>query len=183
MREIRIHGRGGQGSLVLAQLLAIAAFKDGKHSQAFPFLGGGGDRKGKPIQAFCRLDDKPIRLRSRVHHPDYVIVQDATILGEVDVASGLRENGIILVNTEKPLSSIRAGKNAKTLVVPASRVAQEILGRPIGNTALLGAFAAATGEVTVEAASQAVKERLGGQLGEKNALVVQRSYEMLRGGE
>jgi pyruvate ferredoxin oxidoreductase gamma subunit len=112
-----------------------------------------------------------------------VIVQDATILGEVDVASGLRENGTILVNTEKPLSSIHAGKNAKTLVVPASRVAQEILGRPIANTALLGAFAAATGELTVEAASQAVKERLGGQLGEKNALVVQRSYEMLRGGE
>jgi len=181
MKEIRIHGRGGQGSLVLAQLLAIAAFKDGKYSQAFPFLGGGGDRKGKPIQAFCRLDDKSIRLRSRVHHPDYVIVQDATILGEVDVVSGIKENGIILVNTERALPRINVEKNAKVLVVPASRIAQEILGRPIGNTALLGAFAAATGELTVKAASEAVKERLGGQLGEKNALVVQRSYQMVRG--
>ncbi len=181
MKEIRIHGRGGQGSLVLAQLLAIAAFKDGKYSQAFPFLGGGGDRKGKPIQAFCRLDDKPIRLRSRVHHPDYVIVQDVTILGEVDVVSGIKEKGIIVVNTEKALSRINVESDAKVLVVPASRIAQEILGRPIGNTALLGAFAAATGELTVEAVSEAVKERLGGRLGEKNALVVQRSYQTVKG--
>jgi pyruvate ferredoxin oxidoreductase gamma subunit len=181
MKEIRIHGRGGQGSLVLAQLLAIAAFKDGKYCQAFPFLGGGGDRKGKPIQAFCRLDDKPIRLRSRVHHPDYVIVQDVTILGEVDVVSGIKETGIILVNTERALSRINVESDAKVLVVPASRIAQEILGRPIGNTALLGAFAAATGELTVEAASEAVKERLGGRLGEKNALVVQRSYQTVKG--
>ena len=183
MKEIRIHGRGGQGSLVLAQLFAIAAFKDGKYSQAFPFLGGGGDRKGKPIQAFCRLDDKPIRLRSRVHHPDYVIVQDATILGEVDVASGIKENGMILVNTEKALPNIHVEKKVKVLAVPASRVAQEILGRPIGNTALLGAFAAVTGELTMEAASDAVRERLGRQLGEKNAVVVQRSFEMVRGKE
>jgi pyruvate ferredoxin oxidoreductase gamma subunit len=180
MKEIRIHGRGGQGSLVLAQLLAIAAFKDGKHSQAFPFLGGGGDRKGKPIQAFCRLDDKTIRLRSKVHHPDYVIVQDATILGEVDVASGLREGGLILISTEKDLLKIDGGEGLNVVAFPAGRVAQEILGRPIGNTALLGAFAAVTGELTVEAASDAVRERLGGELGEKNALVVRKSYEMLR---
>ena len=180
MKEIRIHGRGGQGSLVLAQFLAIAAFNDGRYSQAFPFLGGGGDRKGKPIQAFCRLDDKPIRLRSKVHHPDYVIVQDATILGEVDIASGLKENGVILINTEKELPEIEVGKNVKVVAVPATKIAQEILGRPIGNTALLGAFAAVTGELTMKAVTEAVKERLGGQLGEKNSLVVQRIYEMLR---
>lgn len=180
MKEIRIHGRGGQGSLVLAQFLAIAASKDGKYSQAFPFLGGGGDRKGKPIQAFCRLDDRPIRLRSKVHHPDYVIVQDATILGEVDIASGLREDGVILINTEKELPRVEVGENARVVAIPASRVAQEMLGRPIGNTALLGAFAAITGELTMDAVSEAVRQRLGGQLGEKNVLVVQRVYEMLK---
>lgn len=101
MKEICIHGRGGQGSLVLAQLMAIAALKDGKYGQAFPFLGGGGERRGKPIMAFCRLSDQPIRLRSRVSEPDYVIVQDATILSELDVAEGLKDDGVILVNTDK----------------------------------------------------------------------------------
>ncbi len=180
MREIRVHGRGGQGSLVLAQLLAIAAFKDGKYSQAFPFLGGGGDRKGKPIQAFCRLDDKPIRIRSKVHHPHYVIVQDTSILGEVDIAAGLMEDGLILVNTEKALPPMEGGQKARVVAIAASRVAEEILGRPIGNTALLGAFAAVTGELTMDAVSEAVRERLGGQLGEKNVLVAQKSYEMMR---
>ena len=90
MKEISIHGRGGQGSLVLAQFMAIAALEDGKYGQAFPFLGGGGERRGKPIMAFCRLSNRPIRLRSRVSKADYVILQDVTILGEVDVAAGLK---------------------------------------------------------------------------------------------
>ena len=93
MKEISIHGRGGQGSLVLAQFMAIAALEDGKYGQAFPFLGGGGERRGKPIMAFCRLSDKPIRLRSRVSKADYVILQDVTILGEVDVAAGIETGG------------------------------------------------------------------------------------------
>ena len=103
MKEIRIHGRGGQGSLVLAQFMAIAALEDGKYGQAFPYLGGGGERRGKPIVAFCRLSDRPIRVRSRIYEPDYVIVQDATILREVDVEEGLKPDGIVLINTEKTL--------------------------------------------------------------------------------
>ena len=181
MKEIRIHGRGGQGSLLLAQFLAIAAFKDGKYSQAFPFLGGGGDRKGKPIQAFCRLDNRPIRIRSKVHHPDYVIVQDATILGEVEVAAGLREGGVILINTEEELPPMDVGQSVRVVAIPATRIAQEILGRPIGNTALLGAFAAVTGELSMEAVSQAVGERLGGQLGKRNVEVARRTYDMVKG--
>ena len=104
MKEIRIHGRGGQGSLVLAQFMAIAALEDGKYGQAFPFLGGGGERRGKPIVAFCRLSDQTIRLRSRVNEPDYVIVQDTTILDELDVAEGLKDGGMILVNTAKDVA-------------------------------------------------------------------------------
>ncbi len=100
MKEIRIHGRGGQGSLVLAQFMAIAALEDEKYGQAFPFLGGGGERRGKPIMAFCRLSDRPIRIRSRITEPDYVIVQDATILDEVDVEEGLKPGGMILINTD-----------------------------------------------------------------------------------
>ena len=92
MIETRIHGRGGQGSLVLAQFLAIAALEDDKYGQAFPFLGGGGERRGKPIMAYFRLAQQPIRIRSRITEPDYVIVQDATIIGETDVEEGLKNN-------------------------------------------------------------------------------------------
>jgi pyruvate ferredoxin oxidoreductase gamma subunit len=166
--------------LVLAQFLAIAAFKDGKYSQAFPFLGGGGDRKGKPIQAFCRIDDRPVRIRSKVHHPDYVIVQDATILGEVEVAAGLRKDGLILINTEKELTPMDLTEGVTVRAIPATRMAQQMLGRPIANTALLGAFAAATGELSMEAVIDAVRERLGGQLGEQNVEVVRRSYEVAK---
>lgn len=182
MKEIRIHGRGGQGSLVLAQFLAIGAFKDGRYSQAFPFLGGGGERKGKPIQAFCRFDDRPIRLRSQVRHPDYVIVQDATLLQEVDVASDLKEGGLILVNSSRELPQLDLGNEVRVIPFPASRIAQEILGSPIANTALLGAFAAATDELTLEAICGAIKERLGGHLGEENARVARRSYVMVKEG-
>ena len=107
MKEIRIHGRGGQGSLVLAQFMAIAALEDGKYGQAFPYLGGGGERRGKPIVAFCRLSDRPIRVRSRIYEPDYVIVQDATILGEIDVEEGLKPDGMVLINTERSVGDLK----------------------------------------------------------------------------
>lgn len=102
MREIRIHGRGGQGSVTATELLAVAAFEDGKYSQAFPAFGV--ERRGAPVMAFVRLNDKPIRLRSQIYEPDYVIVQDATLVDVVNVAAGARQDGIILINTEKNLN-------------------------------------------------------------------------------
>jgi len=180
MREVRIHGRGGQGSLVLAQLMAIAAIEDGKYGQAFPFLGGGGERRGKAIMAFCRLDDKPIRIRCRVDEPDCVIVQDPTILREVDVKSGLKDAGIILVNSDKyPRELQLSGTSYQVFTIFADELARGILGRPIINTALLGAFAGITKELTLQAALNAVLNRFPGDLGEKNALIVEESYRRM----
>ncbi len=180
MKEIRIHGRGGQGSLVLAQFMAIAALEDGKYGQAFPFLGGGGERRGKAIMAYCRLDDSPIRIRCRVDEPDCVIVQDPTILEEVQVESGLKENGIILVNTDKLPQEMGFSKPASRIfTIFADDLARKILGRPIINTALLGAFAGITKDLTLEAVTSAVMNRFPGDLGEKNALIARESYRMM----
>ena len=175
MKEIRIHGRGGQGSLVLAQFMAIAALEDGKYGQAFPFLGGGGERRGKPIVAFCRLSDRPIRTRSQVHAPDYVIVQDATIISEVDVAEGLKQTGSILINTDKSVADLGLEKS-NAVTISADELARRILGRPIINTALLGTFAGFSRELSLEAALNAVRSKFPGELGEKNAQVVEESY-------
>ena len=181
MKEISIHGRGGQGSLVLAQFMAIAALEDGKYGQAFPFLGGGGERRGKPIMAFCRLSDKPIRLRSRISKADYVILQDVTILGEVDVAAGLKPGGMLLINTDKRAEDLGLKGDLKVFTFSADELARKVLGRPIMNTALLGAFAAMTGELSLEATLKAVQSKFPGALGEKNARVVEQSYQMLKG--
>lgn len=181
MKEISIHGRGGQGSLVLAQFMAIAALEDGKYGQAFPFLGGGGERRGKPIMAFCRLSDRPIRLRNRVSKADYVILQDVTILGEVDVAAGAKPGGMILVNTDRSPASLMLSGDFRVLSFSADELAREILGRPIMNTALLGAFAAMTGELSLDSTLKAVRSKFPGTLGEKNARVVEKSYQMLQG--
>jgi pyruvate ferredoxin oxidoreductase gamma subunit len=178
MKEIRIHGRGGQGSLVLAQFMAIAALEDNKYGQAFPFLGGGGERRGKPIMAFCRLDDQPIRVRSRITDPDYVIVQDATILDEVDVEEGLKADGLVMINTDKDVSQLGL-KTQNALTTSAEELARRVLGRPIINTALLGTFAALSKELSLESVLKAVRSKFPGELGEKNARVVTESYRQV----
>lgn len=179
MKEICIHGRGGQGSLVLAQFMAIAALEDGKYGQAFPFLGAGGERRGKPIVAFCRLSEEPILPRCRVSEPDYVIVQDATILGEVSVLNGLKPGGAVLINSRKRIDELALPSNGSLRIFcfSAEDLAQSILGRPIMNTALLGAFAALTHELSLEAVLQAVHRKFPGTVGERNAQIVKASYE------
>ena len=182
MKEIRIHGRGGQGSLVLAQFMAIAALEDNKYGQAFPFLGGGGERRGKPIMAFCRISNQPIRIRSRVAEPDYVIVQDATIMRELDVTEGLKKDGLILMNTDLDFSQWGLEKSPfRVFSVSGEALARRILGRPIINTALLGAFAAVTRELSLKAAVSAVRSKFPGEIGEKNATVVEESYHQTKG--
>ena len=161
--------------MVLAQFMAIAALEDGKYGQAFPFLGGGGERRGKPIMAFCRLSDNPIRVRSHIHEPDYVIVQDATILSEVDIEQGLKPDGKLLINTDKDLHVLGL-KNPNAYTISADDLARRILGRPIINTALLGTFAGLSNELSLEAVLKAVRSKFPGELGEKNAQVVEESY-------
>ena len=180
MKEISIHGRGGQGSLVLAQLMAIAALEDGKYGQAFPFLGGGGERRGKPIIAFCRLSNRPIRLRSRVNEPDYVIVQDSTILNELYIARGLKDDGLIIVNSDRSIEKLGFKGSFQVINFSADNIARQILGRPLMNTALLGAFAAVTQELSLDASIKAVRSKFSGQLGEKNVQIVRESYNRLR---
>ena len=177
LREIRIHGRGGQGSLVLAQFIAIAALEEGKFSQAFPFLGAGGERRGKAIQAFARIDDRFIRLRSRVHEPDYVIVQDPTILSEMNVLEGLKERGTVLINTEKSLSPPEREGFIRWVEVPASKIALKVLGRPLMNAALLGAFSVATQEISLPSIEKAIQRRFPGEVGLQNVEIARKAYQ------
>jgi len=175
MKEVRIHGRGGQGSVVMAELLARAAFEDGKEAQAFPYLGGGGERRGAPVQAFVRISDQPIRLRCKVHHPDYVIVQDASLAEVVDLREGLLPGAVVIVNSEEPAASFPWAEGLEVHTVPATRIAMEIFDRPLVNSAMMGAFAA-TGEVSLDGVRQAWRERFPGRVGEQNIQAAEKAY-------
>jgi pyruvate ferredoxin oxidoreductase gamma subunit len=176
--QIRLHGRGGQGSVTAAELLATAAFDDGHESQAFPAFGV--ERRGAPVQAFCRISDKPIRLRSQVAHPDFVIVQDTTLLGVVDVTAGLKPGGTILLNTELSPEALGMKGDFKVITVPATKIAMEILGRPITNTSIMGAFAAASGLISLKAIEKNILGRFKGELGEKNVKCAHQAYELVK---
>ncbi len=177
MKEIRIHGRGGQGSVVTAELLASAAFKDGLYSQAFPFLGAG-ERRGAPVQAFCRIDDQPIELKCQITEPGYLLLQDPSVTDVVDVFAGLQDGGMVLVNTSKPPEELGFNNDLFDIYYfPATEVAMEVLNRPIMNTAMIGAFAAITGELRLESIKEAIKEKFPGQQGEKNALAAEKAFE------
>jgi pyruvate ferredoxin oxidoreductase gamma subunit len=178
MKEIRIHGRGGQGSVTAAELLAVAAFEDGKYSQAFPSFGV--ERRGAPVTAFTRIDDKPIRIRSQIYEPDYVIVQDVTLVDVVDVAGGIKEDGLIIINTEMEAKRFEPDIPARVMTIDATKIAMEVIGRPIVNTVLLGAFAGATGEIRLESIKKAVGERFGGAVGEKNIAAVDAAYQAMK---
>ncbi len=177
MKEVRIHGRGGQGSVTAAELLAIAAFEDGKYSQAFPFFGV--ERRGAPVTAFTRLSDEKIRLRSQIYEPDYVIVQDATLIGAVDVTAGLKPGGIVIVNSEKSTDEIGIDTKIDVRTIDATGIALEIFGRPIVNTTLLGAFAGATGEISIESINKSVLARFPGKVGELNVQAAEKAYALL----
>jgi pyruvate ferredoxin oxidoreductase gamma subunit len=180
VKEIRLHGRGGQGVVTAAELIAIAAYADGKEVQAFPFFGS--ERMGAPVASFVRIAEpgERIRVHSQVYHPNYVIVQDPTLIGRVDVVSGLRPDGLVIVNTEKSPSELSLKVKGKVVTFPATDLALEILGKPIPNTALLGVFAAITGEVTLQAVEKAIHERFTEDLLERNLKVAKRAYEKMR---
>ena len=179
LRELRIHGRGGQGSVTAAELIATAAFKSGVYSQAFPAFGV--ERRGAPVQAFVRFSDEKIRLRSQIYEPDYIVVQDSSLIADVNVFGGMKEGGIALVNTEKDtVPGVPPG--VKLITIDATSVALEILGLPITNTTLMGAFAAATGEIELAALEEALRERFSGSLAEKNIAAARKAYEMVKGG-
>ncbi len=174
MIEIRFHGRGGQGVVTAADLLAMSAFYDEKFCQAFPAFGV--ERRGAPVLAFVRIDDKPVRRRNQIARPDYVVVQDSTLLDVIDVSLGLKEGGTIIVNTSKAASEIKLDSDSTVYTVDGTKIALEVLGRPIVNTVMLGIFSGITGEVSIEGVKRAVEKRFSGKLLEKNMKAVEIAY-------
>lgn len=160
--------------MLAAELLAVAAFEDGRYGQAFPVFGG--ERRGAPVQAFVRLADEQIRLRTYIREPDYLIIQDLSLLELVDVTQGLKPGGTIIANSDGPKVA-RWPDSAKVYTVPALQIANEVLGKPFLNPAMLGAFAAASDEVRLESIQKAFLKHFPGELGEKNARAVQIAYE------
>jgi pyruvate ferredoxin oxidoreductase gamma subunit len=183
LKEIRVHGRGGQGSVTAADVLAHAAFLEGKWVQAIPYFGA--ERRGAPVKAFARISDEPILVHSQVYSPDYVIVLDPMIHKFVDVTEGLKKDGTIIVNTtKKPEATGFQGYNVAT--VDATGIALElnllVSGLPVVNTSILGAFARATDEVELASVLKAIKETWSGSAGEKNAKAAELAYERLTRG-
>jgi pyruvate ferredoxin oxidoreductase gamma subunit len=180
LRELRIHGRGGQGSVTAAELIAIAAFEGGIYVQAFPAFGV--ERRGAPVQAFVRFDDKKIRKRSQVYEPDYIIVQDSTLIKDVNVFLGVKKGGIVIVNTEKA-PDYKVPDGIKLITIDATSIALKALGLPITNTTLLGAFAAATGEIQFSALENALRHRFSGDMATKNIEAARQAFAAVKGAK
>lgn len=181
MFQVRIHGRGGQGVVTGAEMLSIAAFLGGRHAQAFPSFGS--ERTGAPVVAFCRMDDKEIRLREPIMRPDAIIIQDPTLLHQVDVFSGLKKNGYILINTTRTFAELGLGEFAKDfkperlLTVPASELAMKHVRRAVPNVPLLGAFAALCGLISLDAVQRAIDEKFKGPVALGNKAAAAEAYK------
>jgi len=159
-------------------LIAVAAFAGGVYSQAFPAFGV--ERRGAPVQAFVRFDDRKIRLSSQVYEPDYIIVQDSTLISDVNVFHGVKPGGVVIVNTEKPLAA-QVPPGVKVITLDATSIALKHLGVPITNTTLMGAFAAASGEIDFAALEEAIRGRFTGEMAEKNVAAAREAYAIVKG--
>ena len=162
------------------ELIGFAAFSDGKYAQTFPTFGS--ERMGSPVTAFVRIDDRPIRIRTPIYHPDYVIVQDSTLLATEPVMEGLKPGGLVIVNTKKGPGELGLSLDSHVRTIPAADLALEILGRPIVNTTILGAFAAASGTITMEGIRKAIEHRFPRELAEKNLKAAKRGYDFIKEG-
>lgn len=182
MFQVRIHGRGGQGVVTAAELLAQAAFIEGRHAQAFPSFGS--ERTGAPVVAFARIAETPIRVREPVMMPDAIIVQDETLFHAIDVLNGLSPSGAVIINTTHTLAELGLSEFASTKIrfvtVPATQLAMEHLGKPVPNAVLLGAFAAFTNAVSLDAVTRAISERFSNKLATGNASAATAAFEIVR---
>jgi len=181
MLQVRFHGRGGQGVVTAAEMLSIAAFEQGRHAQAFPSFGS--ERTGAPVVAFCRIDDREIRLREPIVAPDVLIVQDATLLHQVDVFQGLRPDGYVLINSRRSFEELGLGdlvrrfRPERLTCVPASEIAKRHIGRPLPNAALLGGFAALSGLIRLDAVVHAIRDKFTGKVAESNVAAATASFD------
>jgi pyruvate ferredoxin oxidoreductase gamma subunit len=184
MFQVRIHGRGGQGVVTAAEMLSVAAFLEGRHAQAFPSFGS--ERTGAPVVAFCRIDDKEIRLREPVMQPDALIIQDPTLLFQVDVFSGLKQDGYMLINTNRSFDALGIGEFVKgwhherLCTVPATELAFKHVGRAVPNVPLLGGFAAVSGMIQLESVVEAIRQRFSGKLADGNVAAAREAHEIVR---
>jgi len=177
-QEVRWHGRGGQGAWTASELLAKAAVHEGKYIQSFPEFGP--ERMGAPLRAFTRISDKPINLHCAIYTPNVAVVLDPTLLKAVPVAEGLPEDGILVVNTRESPAEVRKQLNLtgrKVWTIPATDIAVKIIGRPITNTAMLGAVARAVTIVSLESIEKAIKARFPLKIAEKNVQVIKTAYK------
>lgn len=172
MFQVRIHGRGGQGVVSAAEMLSIAAFEENRHSQAVPSFGS--ERMGAPVVAYVRIDDREIELREPVLEPDLLIVQDPTLFNAIDVFTGLKETGYLLINSSRSIAELGIEDATRRLpeghvsTVPATEIALKHVKRPTPNTVLLGAFTALSDQIQIDSVCQAIVHRFPGKIGEMN---------------
>ena len=180
MFQVRVHGRGGQGVVSAAEMLSRAAFDEGRYAQAFPSFGS--ERMGAPVMAFCRIDTREIRLREPVMQPDALIIQDPTLLHQVDLFNGLASDGFILINSTRSADELGIGEfvrgfgQDRLCTVPASEFALKHTGRPMPNAALLGGFAAITALLRLDSVAKAIREKFPGKVGEANVAAAEAAY-------
>jgi len=183
MFQVRIHGRGGQGVVSGAEMLSIAAFLEGRHAQAFPSFGS--ERMGAPVMAFCRIDDDEIQLREPVIEPDALIIQDPTLLHQVDLFKGLHAEGYILINSTRTFEELGLGEFARRFhhfrlaTVPATELALKHVGRPLPNAALLGGFAAITGQIELASVIAAIRDRFPEKLAAANVAAATEAFGLV----
>lgn len=184
MLQVRIHGRGGQGVVTGAELLSVAAFDEGRFAQAFPSFGS--ERTGAPVVAFCRIDDQPIRLREPIMQPDVIIIQDPTLLHQVDVFQGLTRDGYILINSTRGFVDLGLGdfiadrRPERLCTVPATELAMKHVGRPVPNAALLGGFAALSGLISLNAVCKAIEEKFPAKVASANVAAAGAAYDYVQ---
>lgn len=181
MIQIRFHGRGGQGVVTAAEILSLAAFQDGRFAQAFPSFGS--ERMGAPVLAYCRIDKVPIRSREPVSQPDVLLIQDSTLLHQVDVFAGLSSQAIVIINSTRNVDALHLTdfviqhSGVQLYMLPASDLAMKHLGRPFANIGIVAGYAALTGEITKASVNQAIKEKFPGGMGELNVAVAAEVYD------
>jgi pyruvate ferredoxin oxidoreductase gamma subunit len=184
MFQVRIHGRGGQGVVTAAEMLSIAAFEEGRHAQAFPSFGS--ERTGAPVVAFCRIADQEIRLREPIMAPDAIIIQDPTLLHQVDVFAGLKKDGYILINTTKTFEQLGLGDFVRDwhperlCTVSATELSLKHVGRPVPNVPLLGGFAAVSGIIRLESVAMAIRDKFSGKVADGNIAAATEAYNIVR---
>ena len=183
---VRIHGRGGQGVVTAAELLSVAAFIDGLHAQAFPSFGS--ERMGAPIVAFCRISERMIRTREPISFPHALIIQDVTLIHQLDIFNGVNLEGYVLVNTSRTFDELGLGEfierfdRTRVMTLPATEIAVENIGRPVANAPLLAGFAAISSEVSLDPVKESISRRFRGATAANNIAAAQRAFDHVRNG-